>query len=209
SKESDRRSGSRPPPKQPDPTDPPSDIGPPARHAHASPTPPANPALFTPWECHEEGPTRVTGSGLSSRSYRRGGPFRCCTPVWIWGENPLLGGLCWLEGDCVSEPFELADEAARLLLGVVATGDVVGAEVGGGGVGVEDRVGGEQDRVAGGAGGGAGAAAALEAGVAGGEVGALAACGCLGRLGEAGAQPLRAFAGAPVAALAAGLVVAG
>src|SRR5262249_50982500 len=34
-------------------------------------------------ECHEEGPPRVTGSGLSSRSYRRGGPFRCCTPDWI------------------------------------------------------------------------------------------------------------------------------
>src|SRR5262249_7953117 len=113
------------------------------------------------------------------------------------------GGLLWVEGDCVSEPFELADEPARLLLGVVATVEVVGAELDVGDVAVEDRVGGEQDRVTGGTGGLPGAAAALEAGVAGGQVRVLAACGCLGRLGEAGAQPLRTFAGAPVAALAA------
>ncbi len=25
----------------------------------------------------------MTGSGLSSGSYQRGGPLRCCTPVWI------------------------------------------------------------------------------------------------------------------------------
>src|ERR671911_218515 len=90
-------------------------------------------------------------AGETPAGHQQGRLQWCCTSDWIWGENRVSGGLGGLESDSVSEVLELADEAAGLLLGVVAAVEVAGAEFGVGDVAVEDRVGCEQDRVTGGA----------------------------------------------------------
>src|SRR6266496_5897932 len=115
---------------------------------------------------------------------------------------------CWLDGDGVSEGFELGDEAFGGAFGVTAL-EVVAAVVAVGLAGFEHVPVGDQDRVLDGAQRAAVAEAGLEALVLGGEVGALAADRGQGGLLEGDPEPLAALAGASGAAFAGRLVVAG
>src|SRR6266542_6497796 len=112
--------------------------------------------------------------------------------VWPQARRGLRG-VCWvscsgsgcgLEGDGVTERFELFDEAAGAVFGRVAAGEPVGAELAEGDAVADDVVVGDEDVVSGGADRLRLAPAAADLGVVGGEVGAFAARGGLGRLGE-------------------------
>src|SRR5579885_404214 len=113
-----------------------------------------------------------------------------------------------LEGDVVSEPFELSDESASEAFGVVA-GVVVTAEFAVELAGCEHVPAGAEDRVFDGAERATVAAAGSQALVAGGEVGVGATGRGQRRFGQRGVEPLRAVPGRAGAALAGGTVVAG
>src|SRR6266542_5109884 len=113
-----------------------------------------------------------------------------------------------LEGDFVAERFELFDESAGAVLGGVAAGEPVGAELAVGDAVADDVVVGDEDVVTGRAHRLGVAAAAADLPVVGGEVGIPAAGGGAGCLGESGAQPAVAPAGLAGVASAAGLVCA-
>src|SRR6266542_2806484 len=89
-----------------------------------------------------------------------------------------------LHGYLEPERFELARESACAVLGRVAAGEPVGAELAEGDAVADDVVVGDEDVVSGGADRLRLAPAAADLGVVGGEVGAFAARGGLGRLGE-------------------------
>src|SRR3954470_13092877 len=113
----------------------------------------------------------------------------------------------WLECDVVSEGFELGDEALGVAFGVAL--EVVAAEVVVGLAGAEHVPVGDQHRVFDGAERAAVGDAGLEALVLGGEVAAFAADRRQGGFFERDAEPFGALAGAPGAAFAGELVVAG
>src|SRR5437763_10072242 len=113
-----------------------------------------------------------------------------------------------LQGDVVSEAFELGDEPAGGAFGVAAA-EVVAAEVVVQLTGREHVPAGTEDRVFDGAERAAMAAPRPQPLVLGGEVDVVGAGGCHRRLGEGGVEPLGAVAGFAGAAFAGGAVVAG
>jgi hypothetical protein len=113
-----------------------------------------------------------------------------------------------LERDAVSEPFELGDEASGVAFGVLAL-VVVAAEVAVGLAGREHVPVGDEDRVLDGAERAAVPDAGPQALVLGLQEAALGAGRGERGLGEGDREPLGSLAGAPGAAFASGLVVAG
>src|SRR6476646_2685007 len=113
-----------------------------------------------------------------------------------------------LQGDVVSEPFELGDDPAGGAFGVLAA-EVVAAECAVELAGLEHVPAGAEDRVFDGAERAAVAAAGSQALVLGGEVDVVGASGGERRFGEGGVEPLGAVAAGAGAAFAGGAVVAG
>src|SRR5437879_12801854 len=122
--------------------------------------------------------------------------------------NHLGSGSGRLEGDVVSEAFELSDEAACGAFGVAA-GEVVAAEIVVELAGLEHVPAGAQDRVFDRAERAAVAATRAQPLVLGGQVGVVGAGGSQGGFGEGGVEPFGAVTGFAGAAFAGGAVVGG
>src|SRR6266540_4404356 len=117
------------------------------------------------------------------------------------------GSSSGLEGDAVSEAFELGDEAAGGAFGVAAA-EVVAAGFAVELTGCEHVPAGAEDRVLDGAGRAAVAAAGSQPLVLGGEVDVAAAGRCQRRLGQRGVEPLGAVPGFAGAAFAGRAIIA-
>src|SRR6266545_359398 len=116
-------------------------------------------------------------------------------PTLGWGVGRVSGSGGGMECDLVAERFELADEPAGSVLGGVAAGEPVGAELAGGDTVADDVVVGDQDVVPGRADRLVGSPPSADLPVVGGEVGVLAAGGGMGCLGQGRAEPGVAVAG--------------
>src|SRR5256714_10224276 len=152
----------------------------------------SQPRRSSPWS--DRGRPRETPSG-SACSRHRGADGKCRV-------TSSGGGL---QGDVVSEAFELGDEPAGGAFGVAAA-EVVAAEVVVQLTGREHVPAGTEDRVFDGAERAAMAAPRPQPLVLGGEVDVVGAGGSHRRLGEGGVEPLGAVAGFAGAALAGGAV---
>src|SRR3954469_12547285 len=120
---------------------------------------------------------------------------------WVGGSGGRL------EDDPVAEPFELVEGASAAVLGVVATQEVVTAQVPVGGLGAQHVPDGDQLAVRDRGQGTFAAPAGGDAAIQGMQVGALLAQGAQGGGAEGGLEPAVARAGVCGLGLAGGLVV--